>query len=50
MISSSEGGDMCSLTQLTIQSDELVCHPQTAEDCGWKIFAADKKYKVTILL
>ena len=37
---------MCSLNRLTFQSDELVFHPQSAEDNGWNVFAADKKYKV----
>ena len=39
-------GTLFSLNQLTFQSDELVFHPQTAEDCGWNAFAADNKYKV----
>ena len=37
---------MYSLNQLAFQSDELVFHPQSAEDNGWNAFAADKKYKV----
>lgn len=34
------------LSKLHFQSDELMFHPQTAEDCNWKIFAADQKYQV----
>ncbi|XP_065887502.1 uncharacterized protein [Dysidea avara] len=41
-----KGGNMCSLNRLTFQSDELVFHPQSAEDNGWNVFAADKKYKI----
>lgn len=37
---------MCTLSQFTFQSDELVCHPQKAEDGDWTIHTADKKYKV----
>ena len=39
-------GTLFSLYQLTFQSDELVLHPQKAEDCGWNAFAADNKYEV----
>ena len=39
-------GKTCALSQLIFQSDELVCHPQTADDCDWRIFTADDKYKV----
>ena len=39
-------GKTCVLSQLTFQSDELVCHPQKAEDCGWLMHAADNKYQV----
>ena len=39
-------GKMCALCQLTFRSDELVCHPQEAKDCGWSIHAADKHYQV----
>ncbi|XP_065887373.1 uncharacterized protein [Dysidea avara] len=48
MLQSKEGkeGNMCYLTQLTFQSDELVFHPQTSEDGGWRAFTADKKYKI----
>jgi len=42
-------GTICSLKQLTFQSDELVFHPQSAEDSGWNAFAADKKFKVTLI-
>ena len=34
------------LSHLIFQSDELVCHPQKADDCDWTMFAADGKYKV----
>ena len=39
-------GCMCVLSKLHFQSDKLTFHPQTAEDCNWKIFAADQKYQV----
>ena len=45
MMQSMEGG-MCALSPLFFQSDELVCHPQKADDCDWRIFAANDKYKV----
>lgn len=41
-----EGHILCTLCKLKFQSDELVFHPQTAEDCNWKTFTADQKYKV----
>jgi len=41
-------GNLCFLDQLTFQSDELVFHPQSAEDNGWSAFAADKKVKVIL--
>ncbi|XP_065888721.1 uncharacterized protein [Dysidea avara] len=39
-------GNICSLIELTFQSDELVFHPQSADDGGWRAFVADKKYKI----
>ena len=39
-------GRMCVLSKLNFQSNELTFHPQTAEDCNWKIFVADQKYQV----
>ena len=42
----SKEGNMCVLSELIFQSDELVCHPQKADDCGWSMHAADNKYQV----
>ena len=42
----SKKGKTCVLTELTFQSDELVCHPQTAKDCGWAMHVAGDKYQV----
>lgn len=46
VLQQSKKGCEQSLCKLSFLSDELVFHPQKAEDCGWRMFAANDKYMV----